>query len=65
MVVQNLHHNAENAQRVVREAVRRLQADPFESIAHTALKSAIFTQLETAPTATIAKLKAILAPYLP
>ena len=65
MVIKNLHHNAENAQKVVREIVRRLQANPFESIAHTALKSALFTRLETVNPETIESLRAILQPYLP
>jgi 5'-methylthioadenosine phosphorylase len=65
MVIKNLHHNAENAQKVVREIVRRLQANPFESIAHTALKSALFTRLDTVNPETIESLRAILQPYLP
>jgi len=64
MVIENLQKNAENAQQVVREVVRRLQADPFASIAHAALKTALFTRLDTAPPETVASLKAILAPYL-
>lgn len=65
MVVENLHRNAENAQKVVREIVGRLQANPFESIAHTALKSALFTRLDTVAPETIEALRAILQPYLP
>lgn len=64
MVIENLHHNAENAQRVVREIVQRLEANPFESIAHTALKSALFTRLETVDPKIIDSLQAILQPYL-
>ena len=65
MVVENLHRNAENAQKVVQEIVGRLQANPFESIAHTALKSALFTRLDTVAPETIEALRAILQPYLP
>lgn len=64
MVIENLHHNAENAQRVIREIVQRLQANPFESIAHTALKTALFTRLDTVDPKTIDSLRAILEPYL-
>jgi 5'-methylthioadenosine phosphorylase len=64
MVIENLHHNAENAQRVIREIVQRLQANPFESIAHTALKTALFTRLDTVNPKTIETLQAILQPYL-
>ncbi|TAF52844.1 MAG: S-methyl-5'-thioadenosine phosphorylase [Oscillatoriales cyanobacterium] len=64
MVIENLHHNAENAQRVIREIVQRLQANPFESIAHTALKTALFTRLDTVDPKTIETLQAILQPYL-
>lgn len=64
MVIENLHHNAENAQMVIREIVQRLQAKPFESIAHTALKTALFTRLETVDPQIIDSLRAILQPYL-
>jgi 5'-methylthioadenosine phosphorylase len=64
MVIENLHHNAENAQRVIREIVQRLEANPFESIAHTALKTALFTRLETVDPKIIDSLQAILQPYL-
>ncbi len=64
MVIENLNHNAENAQKVIREIVQRLQANPFESIAHTALKTALFTRLETVDPKTLDSLQAILQPYL-
>jgi 5'-methylthioadenosine phosphorylase len=64
MVIENLHHNAENAQRVIREIVQRLQANPFESIAHTALKTALFTRLDSVAPQAIDSLRAILQPYL-
>jgi 5'-methylthioadenosine phosphorylase len=64
MVIENLHHNAENAQTIIREIVQRLQAKPFESIAHTALKTALFTRLDTVEPKIIDSLRAILQPYL-
>lgn len=64
MVIGNLMKNAENAQKVIRETVRRLSENPPESEAHTALKFAILTQLDQAPATTKQKLEAILKPYL-
>ncbi len=64
MVIGNLMKNAENAQKVIRETVRRITENPPESEAHTALKFAILTQLDQAPAATKQKLKAILKPYV-
>jgi 5'-methylthioadenosine phosphorylase len=63
MVVANLHKNAENAQKVVREVVKRIAASPFESEAHSALKYGILTKLDHVPAATQEKLKAILQKY--
>ncbi|MEM6446470.1 MAG: S-methyl-5'-thioadenosine phosphorylase [Cyanobacteria bacterium J06642_2] len=65
MVIGNLHRNAANAQKVIRAAIARIAADPPESPAHTALKYAILTDLSKSPAATVARLEAILAPYLP
>ncbi|MBE9028323.1 S-methyl-5'-thioadenosine phosphorylase [filamentous cyanobacterium LEGE 11480] len=64
MVIGNLHKNAENAQKVVREAVRRLSHNPPESDAHNALKYGILTPLDQVPDATKQKLQCILAKYL-
>ncbi|MGB3515504.1 MAG: hypothetical protein WBA43_03555, partial [Elainellaceae cyanobacterium] len=64
MVIGNLMKNAENAQKAIRETVRRLSENPPESEAHTALKFAILTRLDQAPEATKQKLAAILKPYL-
>lgn len=64
MVVANLHRNAENAQRVIRDAVRRLSESPFVSEAHSALKFAILTPLDRAPTETKTKLELLLKKYL-
>jgi len=64
MVIENLHHNAINAQKVIQETVRRLVANPPVSAAHSALKYAILTRLETAPVATKEKLALFLKKYL-
>lgn len=64
MVVGNLHKNAENAQKVVREAVQRISTNPPTSEAHDALKFGIITPLDQVPEHTKAKLKCILAKYL-
>ncbi|MBE9005764.1 S-methyl-5'-thioadenosine phosphorylase [Fortiea sp. LEGE XX443] len=64
MVIGNLQRNAVNAQKVIQETVRRLSENPPPSDAHSALKYAILTQLDQAPTATKEKLKLILQKYL-
>ncbi|WP_017661177.1 S-methyl-5'-thioadenosine phosphorylase [Baaleninema simplex] len=64
MVIQNLHCNAENAQKVIRDAVRRLSENPFVSEAHSALKFAVITPLDKVPAETKEKLKLLLAKYL-
>ncbi|MDC0835010.1 S-methyl-5'-thioadenosine phosphorylase [Geitlerinema sp. CS-897] len=64
MVIQNLHRNAENAQKVIRDAVRRLSENPFVSEAHSALKFAVITPLDKVPAETKEKLKLLLAKYL-
>lgn len=64
LVIANLHKNAENAQLVIQEAVRRLSAAPFESEAHSALKYAIITPLAKVPDATKQKLELLLKKYL-
>ncbi|MGA1263565.1 MAG: S-methyl-5'-thioadenosine phosphorylase [Prochlorothrix sp.] len=64
MIIDNLHKNAENAQKVIREAVKRITANPPESVAHTALKYAILTPLDKVPAATKTKLGLILNKYL-
>ncbi|MFM6061240.1 MAG: S-methyl-5'-thioadenosine phosphorylase, partial [Microcystis panniformis] len=51
MVIENLHHNAINAQKVIQETVRRLAANPPVSVAHSALKYAILTRLDSVPVA--------------
>lgn len=64
MVIENLHHNAINAQKVIQETVRRLAANPPVSAAHSALKYAILTRLDSVPVATKEKLALFLKKYL-
>ncbi len=64
MVIGNLQKNAVNAQRVIKEVVRRLHENPPESEAHSALKFAIITPLDKAPAATKEKLSLLLDRYL-
>ncbi|GCL58473.1 S-methyl-5'-thioadenosine phosphorylase [Microcystis aeruginosa] len=63
MVIENLHHNAINAQKVIQETVRRLAANPPVSVAHSALKYAILTRLDSVPVATKEKLALFLKKY--
>jgi 5'-methylthioadenosine phosphorylase len=65
MVVANLHKNAENAQKVIRETVKRIAANPPASEAHEALKYAILTPLDKIPAETKQKMKHILQKYVP
>ncbi|GFE69915.1 S-methyl-5'-thioadenosine phosphorylase [Chroococcus sp. FPU101] len=64
MVIGNLHKNAVNAQKVIQETVRRISDHPFVSTAHSALKYAIITPLDTAPSETKEKLSLFLKKYL-
>lgn len=64
MVIGNLQKNAVNAQRVITEAVRRLDEKPPESEAHSALKFAVITPLDKAPAATKEKLSLLLKKYM-
>ena len=64
MVIGNLQKNAVNAQKVIREVVRRLTTNPPLSDAHSALRYAIITPLDRAPAATKAKLALLLHKYL-
>lgn len=64
MVIAYLKKNAVNAQKVIQEAVRQINANPPVSEAHSALKYAILTPLDKAPTATKEKLKVLLDKYL-
>lgn len=64
MVIQNLQRNAGNAQRVIREVVQRIAADPPASVAHNALRYAILTPLDQVPATTLRKLDLLLGKYL-
>jgi 5'-methylthioadenosine phosphorylase len=64
MVVQNLHKNAENAQRVIRESVKRLSETYPISKSHDALKFAIITPLAQVPEAMKEKLGLLLQKYV-
>ena len=64
MVIGNLHRNATNAQKVIKETVRRLAENPPASEAHSALKYAILTQLNKVPAATKEKVGLLLKKYL-
>lgn len=64
MIIDNLQHNAVNGQKVIQETVRRLQANPPSSEAHSALKYAVLTPLDKAPAATKEKLRLFLNKYM-
>lgn len=64
MVINNLRRNATNAQKVIRETVRRISENPFISDSHSALKNAILTPLDKVPYATKDKLGLLLQKYL-
>jgi 5'-methylthioadenosine phosphorylase len=62
-VIENLRKNSENAQKIIRYAVRRL---PLERTCKcgNALQHAIMSNLKTAPPETLKRLEAILRPYV-
>jgi 5'-methylthioadenosine phosphorylase len=64
MVIENLHRNAINAQKVIQETVKRLSENPPASAAHSALKYAILTPLDKVPAATKERLSLLLQKYL-
>ena len=64
MVIGNLQKNAINAQKVIQETVKRINDNPPESIAHSALKYALLTPLDKVPQATKEKLELLLQKYL-
>jgi 5'-methylthioadenosine phosphorylase len=64
MVIANLHRNSVNAQKVIQETVKRLNTNPPESAAHSALKYAILTPLDKIPQETKAKLELLLKKYI-
>ena len=63
MIIGNLQKNAVNAQLVIKETVKRLTANPPESIAHSALKFAILTPPDKIPAATKEKLALLTKKY--
>ena len=63
MIIGNLQKNAVNAQLVIKEAVKRLNANPPESIAHSALKFAILTPADKIPAVTKEKLALLTKKY--
>ncbi len=63
MIIDNLQKNAVNAQLVIQETVKRLNAKPPESMAHSALKYAILTPPDQIPTATKEKLALLTKKY--
>ena len=63
MIIGNLQKNAVNAQLVIKETVKTLNANPPESIAHSALKYAILTPPDRIPPATKEKLALLTKKY--
>jgi 5'-methylthioadenosine phosphorylase len=61
-IIGNLHHNAENAAKVVKAAVRRLPLD-LPCKAHHALRHAIITDKSKVPAATREKLWPLISKY--
>ncbi len=64
MVIANLQRNATNAQKVIQASIRRLNANPPQSAAHSALKYAILTPLEQISETARKKLKLLIKKYL-
>jgi 5'-methylthioadenosine phosphorylase len=64
MVIENLQRNAVNAQKVIIETVKQINANPFDSVAHSALKYAIFTQPDQFPVVTKERLALLLKKYV-
>lgn len=63
MIIDNLQRNAVNAQKIIQETVKRLNANPPESIAHSALKYAILTPPDKIPAETREKLSLLTKKY--
>lgn len=64
MIIDNLQKNAINAQLVIKETVTRLNPNPPESIAHSALKYAILTPAAKIPSKTKEKLALLIKKYI-
>ncbi|YAI82134.1 MAG: S-methyl-5'-thioadenosine phosphorylase [cyanobacterium endosymbiont of Rhopalodia sterrenbergii] len=65
MIMDNLNHNAVNAQKVILETVRRLSENPPASKAHNALEHAGLTPWDKIPPKTQEKLAVLIQKYLP
>jgi len=63
MVIENLHQNAINAQKVIIETVKRLHEHPPISEAHSALKNSILTPLDQVSSAKRAKVALLINKY--
>ena len=64
MIIDNLQRNAINAQKVIQETVKRLNANPPQSVAHSALKFAILTPPDQIPDVAKDKLELLIKKYL-
>ena len=64
MVIANLQHNAQNAQKIIQAVVQRLAANPPSSLAHQSLKNAILTPLKQAPYSAKERLALLIEKYL-
>jgi 5'-methylthioadenosine phosphorylase len=63
-IIDNLHRNGVNGQKIIRETVKLIIENPFVSEAHSALATAILTPLDKVPPQTKVSLNAILKKYL-
>lgn len=64
MAIANLIENAANAQRLLREAIRRIKDDPPPSAAHQALACALVTPVADMPPEVVRRLRPLLEKYL-
>ena len=64
MVIANLQRNAVNDRKIIKAAVKRLDTNPPESIAHSALKYAILTPLNKIPDSAKEKMELFIQKYL-
>ena len=64
MIIANLQRNAINAQKVIQATVKRLNANPPQSVAHSALKFAILTPPDQIPDVAKEKLELLIKKYL-
>ena len=64
LAIANLTENATNAQRLLREAIRRIKENPPPSAAHNALASALVTPVADMPPELVRRLQPLLEKYL-